>query len=275
MTLQRIAIPSPNFSSRGGSPVKLAVIHTAEGSRTIESLGSFFASPSSGVSSHAGADDKPGTIGVFVKRADKAWTQGNANPQAVSIEACGFAAWTRTDWLDGHPEMVRNIGAWVGEECAAFGIPLVRLNSQQAQGGGTGVCGHIDLGSWGGGHVDPDYGSGQFPWDEVMDIAGGSAATPPSTSPPGDAASAPAWPGRYLQLDEPMMEGDDVLQYQAQMSSRGWRIATDSWFGPESHEVTKSFQAEALGEGHDIGAPYPDGIVGPKTWALAWTKPIT
>ena len=74
MTLNRVAIPSPNYSSRGGTAVRLIVLHTAEGALTYQSLGNFFANPSSGVSSHAGIDDTPGTIGVYVKRGDKAWT---------------------------------------------------------------------------------------------------------------------------------------------------------------------------------------------------------
>ena len=40
--LKRVWIPSPNYSSRGGAGVRLIVIHTAEGARTIESLGSYF-----------------------------------------------------------------------------------------------------------------------------------------------------------------------------------------------------------------------------------------
>ena len=91
MALKRKWIASPNYSGRGGAAVRLIVIHTAEGATTIESLGNFFASKSSGVSSHVGADDKANTVGEYVKRGNKAWTQANANPVAVSCEACGFA----------------------------------------------------------------------------------------------------------------------------------------------------------------------------------------
>ena len=88
MALKRIWLPSPNYSSRGGSSVRLICLHSAEGARTIESLGSYFASSSSGVSSHTGADDKPNTVGEYVKPGNKAWTQGNANPVAVALELC-------------------------------------------------------------------------------------------------------------------------------------------------------------------------------------------
>src|SRR5262252_7963482 len=174
MALKRVWIPSPNYSSRGGSGVRLIVLHTAEGATTIESLGNFFASPSAGVSSHAGADDKPNTIGVYVERGNKAWTQANANPYAVSLELCAFAAWSAADW-DAHPEMLNNAGKWVAEEAAAFGIPLVELSAYDAQHGAAGVCDHVDLGSMGGGHWDCGDG---FPMARVLDIAKGGGAPP-------------------------------------------------------------------------------------------------
>src|SRR5215471_18591769 len=93
MALKRKSIPSPNYSSRGGATVRLIVVHTAEGATTIESLGSFFASPSSGVSSQVGIDDKAGVVGEYVKRGSKSWTQAEFNPVATSAELCGFAKW--------------------------------------------------------------------------------------------------------------------------------------------------------------------------------------
>jgi N-acetylmuramoyl-L-alanine amidase len=165
--LTRKAIPSPNYSSRGGASVRLIVIHTAEGATTIESLGNFFASSSAGVSSHTGADDKKGVIGEYVKRGNKAWTASNANPVAVQIELCAFASWSRDTWMQ-HPNMLENCTRWIAEEAAAFGIPITKLSASQAQGSGRGVCQHNDLGSWGGGHWD--CGSG-FPIDHVLDLA--------------------------------------------------------------------------------------------------------
>ena len=131
MTLNRVAIPSPNYSSRGGTGVRLVVLHTAQGALSFTSLGSFFANPSSGVSSHAGIDDTPGTIGVYVKRGDKAWTQANANPYSVSAELCAFAEWDVAEW-HRHPQMLVNCAAWIAEESAAFGIPIRALSAAEA-----------------------------------------------------------------------------------------------------------------------------------------------
>jgi len=167
--LTRKAFPSPNYSSRGGSKVRLIVIHTAEGARTIEELGSFFANPSSGVSSHVGIDDKDGIIGEYVRRDYKAWTAANANPVAIQVELCAFAKWTENDWMQ-HTTMLNNCGRWVAEEAAFFGLPLTVLTDAQAQGSGKGICQHSNLGQWGGGHWD--CGS-SFPMDYVLDIARG------------------------------------------------------------------------------------------------------
>src|SRR5262245_43812539 len=169
MTLTRKAIPSPNYSSRGGATVRLLVIHTAEGARTIEELGNFFANPSSGVSSHTGIDDKAGMVGEYVKRGNKAWTAASANPVAVQTELCAFAKWSRAEW-ERHPAMLDNCAQWLAEEAAAFSLPLTKLTPAQAQGSGRGVCQHRDLGSWGGGHHDCGDG---FPIDDVIARAKG------------------------------------------------------------------------------------------------------
>lgn len=167
--LTRKAFPSPNYSSRGGASVRLIVIHTAEGATTIEALGNYFANASVDASSHVGADDKKGVIGEYVKRGNKAWTQANANPVAVSIELCAFANWSKDTW-NKHPNMLENCARWIAEEADYFDIPITKLTSSQAQGGGKGVCQHADLGGWGGGHWDC---GGGFPMDKVLDMARG------------------------------------------------------------------------------------------------------
>lgn len=180
MALNRISIPSPNYSSRGGAAVRLVVLHTAQGARTARDLGAFFARPSSGVSSHVGIDDAlgVGTIAQYVPRPQKAWTQGNANPVAVSAELCAFAEWGSAEW-DRHPVMLQNTASWIAEECAALGIPITKLTAAQAQGSGRGVCQHVDLGSWGGGHWDCGPA---FPIDRVLEMA--RSGTAPAPEPP-------------------------------------------------------------------------------------------
>ena len=69
--------------------------------------------------------------------------------------------------------MLVNAADWIREECARFDLPMRRLTPAEAQGGGRGVCMHVDLGSWGGGHWDCGPG---FPFDDVLAVAGGSPA---------------------------------------------------------------------------------------------------
>jgi hypothetical protein len=187
MPLRRVWIASPNKSSRGGSGVRLVVIHTAEGARGYRALGNFFANPSSQVSSHVGIDDEHGVIGEYVKRPEKSWTQSAFNPQAVSAELCAApkgtttpcgANWSRAEWLT-HGDMLQNTADWIREECQHFGLPIVKLSAGQAQGSGRGVCGHVDLGQAGGGHSDPGP---NFPWSEVMDLARRGGPPPSTTS---------------------------------------------------------------------------------------------
>lgn len=77
---------------------------------------------------------------------------------------------------------------------------------------------------------------------------------------------APVWPGRLLAYP-PLTVGDDVETWQAQMKHRGWSIAADRMYGPDSRDVCRRFQAE---KGLDV-----DGVVGPVTWRAAWEAPIT
>jgi hypothetical protein len=173
-------IPSPCYSSRGGSSVRLIVLHTAEGARTIEDLGHFFQNSANSVSSHTGADNQAGRVGEYVTRGNKAWTAANANPVAVQLELCAFASWSRDMWLNQNHDMLENCAKWIAEEADHYGIPITKLSPGQAQGNGRGVCQHRDLGTWGGGHVDCGDG---FPMDTVLDWARNGIPQPPDTKP--------------------------------------------------------------------------------------------
>ena len=76
----------------------------------------------------------------------------------------------------------------------------------------------------------------------------------------------PAWPGRYI-TQPPIMVGADVKMWQRRMRARGWDLDDDGEYGPKSEKVCRTFQAEkGLRE---------SGVVGPKTWRMSWTAPIT
>jgi hypothetical protein len=152
------------------------VLHTTQGARNFYELGAYFANPAVEASSHVGIDDTPDEVGEYVPRRDKAWTQADANPYSVAAELCAFAEWDAAEW-DRHPVMLTNTAAWLAEESAATGIPLVALSPSQAQGGVSGVCQHADLGAAGGGHWD--CGS-SFPLERVLAIATGGPTQQPT-----------------------------------------------------------------------------------------------
>jgi hypothetical protein len=161
-------ISSPNRSARGSNPVRLVVLHTAEGARTVTELGNYFANASVQASSHVGIDDTG--LEQYVPYSEAAWTILSANPISDNAELCGFAAWTRDMWLTQHMPMLRNAAAWIRGRCQARGIPIVKLTPAQVGAGRAGVCGHVDwtIGMKDGTHTDPGTA---FPWDVVMSLA--------------------------------------------------------------------------------------------------------
>lgn len=171
-------------SSRGGTPVVWIAIHTAEGSRTKESLYSYFDSSQSG-SSHVGID-AAGVSPDWVPITSAAWTMLNGNSRSVQAELCAFARWSRAQWLqteslDGcaNPrQIVRNTAVWVARMCRELSIPARRLTDQQIRNGEQGILGHGDYSraTGDGDHSDPGAG---FPWDvllaDVNQILGGKS----------------------------------------------------------------------------------------------------
>lgn len=206
--MREIWMPSPNYSSSRG-PYNKVVLHTTEGAQTIESLGNFFASPSAGVSSHFGADNRQrGVVGAYVYESNKAWTQGNANPYCLSNELCtpsgAASGWSRDYWLKNQDTLLRNAADWVAWMCGKYSIPIVALSNSQAQDPNVkGVCQHMNLGSWGGGHSDCGPG---FPMDKIIEWAKGGSSptpTPPSGGNPFMSASVAYYEGKayYAYVD--------------------------------------------------------------------------
>ena len=60
---------------------------------------------------------------------------------------------------------------------------------------------------------------------------------------------------------------EDLRRWQQQMAGRGWSITADGLYGDQTAGVARKFQSE---KGLRV-----DGLVGPDTWAAAWTAPIT
>ncbi|WP_051864894.1 N-acetylmuramoyl-L-alanine amidase [Streptosporangium roseum] len=71
------------------------------------------------------------------------------------------------------------------------------------------------------------------------------------------------WPGRTLELVEPMMHGEDVKAWQARLAKRGWQIGVDGWYGSQSRSVCRSWQRA-------VGLPIT-GKVDEATWESTWS----
>jgi len=88
----------------------------------------------------------------------------------------------------------------------------------------------------------------------------------PVKAKPKPGVKAPSFPGRLISYP-PMTSGSDVKLWQTRMHDRGWSIAIDGLYGPDSRETCIAFQKEK--------GLSPDGIVGPKTWDATWEATIT
>jgi hypothetical protein len=84
--------------------------------------------------------------------------------------------------------------------------------------------------------------------------------------PKESSGKAPEWPGRVLKYP-PVMRGDDVRTWQAQMRRRGWSLDADGAYGERSRDACKAFQREK--------GLSSTGAVNKATWTATWEKPIT
>lgn len=79
------------------------------------------------------------------------------------------------------------------------------------------------------------------------------------------ALAAPQWPGRYLKLKNPHMQGEDVRVWQKRLIDLGYNLGqwgADGDFGDWTSAATRQFQRDRA-----IGV---DGVVGPVSWRAAW-----
>jgi N-acetylmuramoyl-L-alanine amidase len=211
-------IPSPNYQSRGNARVRLVILHTSEGARDVTSLGNYLANPAVQASYHVAFDDQQ-TM-QYVDYQYESWSTLSANPISDCGCCCGFAAWTRDQWLNEHKGMLENAAQWVAARCKARGLPIRRLSLDEVAACRAnpnhpgGVIGHWDWtrGAQDGTHTDPGE---QFPWDWVItraqQIAGGVPAPKarehrsmerlPATAMPSDPNSDPkTWPQRNFDV---------------------------------------------------------------------------
>lgn len=125
-------------------------------------------------------------------------------------------------------------------------------------GNARGKCDHVEIRFWSGGRfttVDPER------W------------IPAQLAPAAPAFPLPA--GHYFGPAEGPVQSvsgyyshrEDLRRWQQRMADRGWPIKPDGLYGDQTGDVAEAFQREK--------GLTPDRLIGPATWAAAWTAPIT
>jgi hypothetical protein len=158
-------------SSRNGAQVRVICLHTTEGIMSAVDLRAFFNRPTATGSSHASADATglllSGSKDGFVDYSLAAWTLRNGNAWSDNMEMCGWASWTRADWL-ARPNLLEATAGWLAERHLARPyIPLRRLSVDELRAGQYGVIDHNTYTLATGDGTHWDVGTG-FPWDVVM-----------------------------------------------------------------------------------------------------------
>jgi len=103
-----IWLASPNYSSRSGSTIREAVIHTTQGS--YAGAISWLRNPASQASAHYVVRSSDGQITQLVRESNKAWHARSHNPYSLGIEHEGFAnnsSWYTTAMYNASAGIVR------------------------------------------------------------------------------------------------------------------------------------------------------------------------
>jgi hypothetical protein len=168
------AAPLPNMlarsSTRGRHEVRVLAVHTTEGILRAADLRAWAGWQGS---SHASADDSGALLEPgdgFVPYHLAAWTLRSGNPWSENIELCGFAGWTRQQWL-ARPRLLDAEARWLARRhLARPEIPLVKITAEQYRAGASGVIDHHDhtVGYRDGTHWDVGEA---HPWDVVLPAA--------------------------------------------------------------------------------------------------------
>ncbi|MFF0293141.1 N-acetylmuramoyl-L-alanine amidase [Kitasatospora sp. NPDC004614] len=246
--------PVINRTAAGRSEQRGLVLHVQDGNG---SLFGWFNTASSKASSDFWVS-KSGTIEQYVDTGnDRAWAQAAGNNVYASVETEGYPSEPLTV---AQIEGVAQIYAWGAH---LWGWPLRVVDTTTDRG----LTWHGAGGSAWGGHPDCPGEIRKAQRGAIIARAAELLGAPPAPAPPAPAPTAPTWPGRYISLRSPYMRGDDVRRWQERMRARGWQLDVDGVYGPKSAAAARAFQIEKHLD--------PDSIIGPATWAAAWTAPIT
>lgn len=146
-----VQAPTPNQSSRHGTPITGVVVHETEGG--YAGAVSWLRNPAAQASAHVVLREDGLQAAQLVPWGGKAWHAVNANPSTIGLEIAGYTA------SPNQAEQIARAARIVAWWCQRYHISP----RQGSIRGGLvyGVVRHRDLGAFGGGHFDP----GGFAWD--------------------------------------------------------------------------------------------------------------
>jgi hypothetical protein len=155
-------------SSRYGARVRVFVLHTTEGIMRAADLRDWTGWAGS---SHASCDETgmllSGAADGFVDYTRASWTLRNGNPWSDNLEICGWAGWTRAEWL-ARPKLLEAVARWLAERHRARpDVPLRRLTEAELNAGRSGVIDHDTYTDATGDGTHWDVGEA-FPWEIAL-----------------------------------------------------------------------------------------------------------
>jgi N-acetyl-anhydromuramyl-L-alanine amidase AmpD len=160
-------------SSRGGSEIRLIVLHSAECaevSSAAENLASWGGQNSSW---HFAVDND--SITQSVPLEERAWHARQVNPYSIGVEQAGRASQTAEQWADPYSlAVIENTAQLVAWLCHTLAIPVEfieadRIREMHEDGGAWGITTHAEVSKAfeeRGGHWDPGP---NYPIGEVID----------------------------------------------------------------------------------------------------------
>lgn len=169
-------IPSRWFSTTNGRTIDLCVIHTVEGDPdrpgggddAAENTARYCARRDDKVSAHWFVDDDSIVRGVQDK--DVAYAAPGANHNGIQIEVCGYARWTREQWLTEHLGSLCNVARLLAHYYRKAAVPIIYVDEHGLLAKHRGVTTHHDVSQAfkRSTHTDPGPG---FPLHDVIQLA--------------------------------------------------------------------------------------------------------
>lgn len=204
----------------------------------------------------------------------------NATPDQIAAYFAGIAKTAkRPIGLYGSGTVVDNLvrlGARYGWQTSAWSGPYISPNAYvyQRLSATRPVIAGSDIHSY-----DEDVILGNIPcWNpDTVPVV----YHPPTTNPVGDPPGTVKYPAFPLAANQYFgwqnggpnsisgyySHRADLQRWQQRMADRGWTITDDGYYGTQTESVTKAFQKQ---KGLTV-----DGKIGPETWKMAWTAPLT